>query len=244
MRVGTWNVEYGAGEPKNRARLKLLSDQAADIWVLTETNDALDLSPSHRPVRSLQRPNGPPGARWVTIWSRWPFLERVGVADPERAAAALIDTPQGPLVVYGTVLPWHSDRGRHPSGVVVKNWSEFYRVLEEQSQEWLELRRRLPGVGLCVAGDLNMSLGGPHYYGTTLGRERLRAALELSGLHCATSWDRVPEGLVRHPMIDHVLLDRETADRCRVVAGWEGRSPDGVRLSDHSGVVVEVVELG
>jgi hypothetical protein len=173
MRVGTWNVEYGRGLDKNKLRLKLVVEHQPDIFVLTETHDELDLAPSYVPVHSSQRSTARSGGRWVTIWSRWPIRERLAVSDPERTAAALIDSPQGPLILYGTVLPWHSDRGQHPVGVAVKNWTEFYRVLEQQSQEWQELRRRHSAADLCVAGDLNMNLGGPHHYGTRAGREQL-----------------------------------------------------------------------
>jgi len=40
------------------------------------------------------------------------------------------------LIVFGTVLPWHSDRGKHPIGTKVRNWSEHYRVIDEQCEEW------------------------------------------------------------------------------------------------------------
>ena len=50
LRVGTWNVEYGRGTAKNRARLALLNGWDAHVWVLTETHDDLDLSPTHTAI--------------------------------------------------------------------------------------------------------------------------------------------------------------------------------------------------
>src|SRR6266478_739572 len=112
MRIGTWNVEYAANAEKNYARLGILRNKPADIWILTETHDELSLAPSHEPIHSCQRPTGRQGGRWVTIWSSFPIRDRLRVNDKERTVAALIDTPHGEMVVFGTVLPWHSDRGK------------------------------------------------------------------------------------------------------------------------------------
>jgi endonuclease/exonuclease/phosphatase family metal-dependent hydrolase len=47
-------------------------------------------------------------------------------------------------------------------------------------------------------------------------------------------------GMLRHSPIDHVLLSKDLADRIEVTDAWEGTTPDGAKLSDHSGLVVEV----
>jgi hypothetical protein len=73
-----------------------------------------------------------------------------------------------------------------------------------------------------------------------LGRELLRAALDAADLAWATEADRVPVGLLRAPPIDHIALSSRLARASRVVAAWEGMDADGIRLSDHSGLVVEV----
>ena len=41
MRIATWNVAYGTGGPANRRRREKMQSVDADIWVLTETHDAL-----------------------------------------------------------------------------------------------------------------------------------------------------------------------------------------------------------
>ena len=60
------------------------------------------------------------------------------------------------------------------------------------------------------------------------------------GLVCATEWERVPPGALRYPPIDHVVVPGEWAAGAKVVAAWEGIWEDGVKLSDHSGVVVAI----
>ena len=249
MRIGTWNVEYAAGLENNARRLQILRSNPADIWVLTETHDDLDLTSTHLPVHSLPRKVRPgsdvrEGSRWVTIWSSFPILKpSLLVRDKERTVAALLDTPLGAMIMFGTVLPWHSDRGKHSGGTVVQNWSEQYRVIDEQNEEWCALRRDHPDAVLCVAGDLNLNLGGPHWYGTERGHEAMRKAMHQNGLVCTTEYDRIPPELkLNHSPIDHVLISESLANNSRVVAGWEGTAPDGVRLSDHSGLVVDLDE--
>lgn len=109
MRIGTWNVEYGQGADKNRQRVEIIRKNDCDIWILTETDDALDLSNTHIPVVSQPRDGNQSSARWVAIWSRFPVISPLAVVNEQRSVAALFDTPKGRLIVFGTVLPWHSD---------------------------------------------------------------------------------------------------------------------------------------
>jgi endonuclease/exonuclease/phosphatase family metal-dependent hydrolase len=237
LRIATWNVEYAAGAVRNAARLARLLSENADIWILTETHDDLALLPTHGSVTTVQRPTGRRGGRWAAIWSRWP-LAGVVVDDPVRTVAAVVAVPSGPILVYGTVLPWGADPGPDTANPA-KGWSEMDRVLPLQLTEWRRLQAGHPGTPLVVAGDLNMDLGGAHYYGTARCRRMLLSGIDALGLSCATSTDRIPQGTLRHPPIDHVLLP--SAWTTRVASAWEGVTPDGVRLSDHSGVLVEIV---
>lgn len=238
MRIGTWNVEYAAGAAKNELRLRRLYAMNADIWG-TETHDDLDLGSDYFSASTTRRATGRAGARWTTIWSRFPIANLVQVADPHRTVAALIESVAGPLLVFGTVLPWGTDRG--PAGIA-RGWDEHHRVIPLQGSEWMALREAHPTVPICVAGDLNMNLGGPHYYGTSKGRTLLRAALADAELVCVTDTDHVPEGWLSYAPIDHVCLSAPWAARAKVVEAWEGTDTDGVRLSDHSGLVVEIAE--
>jgi endonuclease/exonuclease/phosphatase family metal-dependent hydrolase len=241
MKIGTWNVEYGQGTDKNRQRVEIIRKNDCDIWILTETNDALDLSETHISVASQPRDGCESGARWVVIWSRFPVISRLAVVDEQRTAAALLDTPKGPLIVFGTVLPWHSDQGNYRQKTRVRNWSEQYRVLPEQEEEWSGLQKQYPHAALCVAGDLNMSVGGPQFYGTAAGRSLLDKALDRCGLFCSTSFDHIEPGLLRYSPIDHVLLPRAWEPFFSVASAWEGMTPNNLKLSDHSGLAVLVV---
>lgn len=234
MKIGTWNVEYAAGDARNRLRLQRLAQAEADVWVLTETHDRLDLIPlGYAPVSTPASRRG--GGRWTTIWTRFPILEVVPTVDTDRTAAALIEAPVGAVLVYGIVLPWHTDKG--PTGAA-KSWTEHHRVIPEQGEEWARLRDAHAAASLVVAGDLNTTVGCSRYYGTKLGRQLLDAALAGAGLVCVTAEPHRPEDRVVYPFIDHVCVSKELAVGARVLDAWEG-TVDGARLSDHSGVVIE-----
>ncbi len=197
----------------------------------------MDLGPDHNPVSSAARHGTVDPPRWVTIWSRFPLAEKVSVRDPSRTAAALYDVPgECPLLVYGTVIPWKSDRDPQDT----TDWAKHHRVIAEQADEWSALRERYPGVTLCVAGDLNMTLGHRIYYGTKAGVRMLSDGLAAVGLVCATATDVLPDGALDKANIDHVCLPISWAERARLVSAWKGTTSDGVRLSDHGGLVVEV----
>ncbi len=236
MRIGTWNVEYARGVDKNARRLRRLREMDCDVWILTETHDDLHPGPEYTALSTEPRMRKGPIGRWTTIWSRFP-LERVAVTDGDRTVSALVRAPFGQLLVFGTVLPWHTDVGPQQTAPV---WSEFYRVVPEQAREWAALRAAYPDASLCVAGDLNMNLGGPHYYGTAKGRAMLREGIAAAGMRCVTETERVPPGTLAHPNIDHICLSESLAAAAHVSDAWPGTDGDGVRLSDHSGLVVAI----
>lgn len=232
MRIGTWNVEYGYGM-RNTDRLALLRAHPADIWVLTETHRDLDLSETHVPVCSHPRPGRPPGSTWVTIWSRYPLIRPLPVPDPRRMAAALFDTPGGPLAVAGVVLPWHSDRCDQPADPPPKNWGEHLRVLREELPLLLQGLRA--GHRRVLAGDFNADLAPPHTYGVPDGRRALSGLLAEEALHCHTAEVRYPPPAPARTLIDHVCTDLGPAEAVETWPGVDGRKP---RLSDHPGVVI------
>lgn len=239
MRIGTWNLSYATGAEKNARRRLIIDEVNCDIWVLTETHDAIDLSETHEAIHSAPRPNRRAGERWVTIWTRFPVCARPTTVDHERSVAAVVRSPRGDVLVFGTVLPWHSDRGRAEPGVRVRNWSEHHRVIPEQGREWQALQEAWPGAALVVAGDLNMNLGGPHYYGTKQGRAALEEAMRTCGLVCATLASSVPPDRLAHPPIDHVLVPERWAACTHVCAAWEG-TQEAIVLSDHSGIAIKI----
>jgi len=245
LRIGTWNVEYADSASTNARRRAVMERCPADIWVLTETHDDLTPGPQFRASHSEQRPfygnRVRERSRWVSIWTRLPIVTEVRLAhaDHERTVVALIQTPLGPLLVYGTVMPWNGDKGRMGSNLSAVGWSEHHRVIPLQIADWRELRRLMPGTPLCVAGDYNSDMQVGAYYGTACGITLLQQGLKEVGLFCATDTSCVAGGWLAHPPIDHIALPEPWKSRVGLASAWEGRvgSP---RLSDHSGMVISI----
>lgn len=240
MRIGVWNLECVSHQDRNAARLDFLRERDADIWVLTETHHEIDLSPSHNhAARSEPRAKSRNNMHWVSIWSKFPVIESVASGDV-RSAITLLQTPVGALLVYGTVWPWHTDRGEHPGDQSIPNWSRQAPVIEQQRRQWSRLKAKWTDAVLCVAGDLNMTFGGPGAYYSREGRLEAALAMQAHDLVCTTAWARIPSGALDRSPIDHVLLPYKLAINARVCETWseQPRHPD--RLSDHSGLIVEI----
>jgi len=236
MRIGTWNVEY-ADVSRLDALHQVLANNHADIWVLTEAHD--DVVPANCTYvdHSEPRPKNwwriRPGSRWVSIWSTYPIIKQLMLrsGDNERTVSALIDLGEEKrLLVYGTVLPWKDDRK-------ISGWSEHERVISLQGAEWMELRRQYPDTPLCIAGDLNTDMAAGRRYGSIAGITALRTAFSNVEVFCATEPNLFPAGLLPVLPIDHIALPVEWSNVTSVVAAWPA---DKAKLSDHSGMVVEV----
>jgi hypothetical protein len=243
MRIGTWNVEY-AYEGRLDILRRVMAVHSADIWVLTETHD--DLVPegalfcAHSEPRPRNFSGIREGSRWVSIWSKYPIIQSVTLpsADRKRTVAALLDIGHGKeLIVYGTVMPWHTDQGDNPAEAKTANWSEHNRVVPLQCAEWAELQRLHPKAALCVAGDYNTDMGTGSRYGTKEGIAALIEGLCQCNLFCATGPGYIPAGKLPALPIDHISLPVAWAKSAAVVAAWPAFK---AVISDHSGLIVEV----
>lgn len=137
--------------------------------------------------------------------------------------------------MFGSVIPYANAKG--PDGRS-RMWQEHYTELERLAEEWAALSGELP---LIVAGDFNQDRDGSGWYGTKKGRAMLTDALDAAGLTCVTADDMVAAGQLRtNHLVDHVALTADLAAGLRTVECWEPVDADGVRMSDHPGVVVEV----
>jgi hypothetical protein len=255
LTIATWNLERtrpGAHE-RIRVFLEQMAEIEADIWVLTETSEAI------RPARYSYLASSPwPGApyepdeRGVMIWSRrplrqvqtLPFLPKAGepAAQPSYAltsqdtapvACALAETPVGPILVYGTIITWPGDPG--PQGGMASGAAQR-QAIDAQAADWTSLRATLRDVPLFVVGDLNVSLAGPVYPSREL-REHLSGALGQAGLRCLTGEFVAPEG---KPAVDQICLGGPLAVRRFEADLFTPRanpaSPAGHPVSDHPGL--------
>lgn len=177
FRVATWNLQRTTphGGRKTTAQGRRMEQVNADIWVFTETfttrlpegGGSAVFSPPH-PDR---RPD--PTERWAAVWSRWP-IEQLEEPRPHRrgTVAARVATPAGPVIVYGTVIPYQLET-EHDDGRPAKGWAVHMAEIDRQAAEWRQLRRDHPSTPLIVAGDFNQARSGrPRAYGTAATRRR------------------------------------------------------------------------
>jgi endonuclease/exonuclease/phosphatase family metal-dependent hydrolase len=236
MKIATWNVGYGVSPWKNTRILEQMVSIDADIWVLTETHDDLrpPTSGSWHQVSTDQRPQDAEdvkdGSRWATIWSRLPVIEHVRPDyDPVRATAGVIDTPLGRLLIFGTVFPWYHDAGRTVAQEIAR-----------QSVDWRNLRSSRGNVSICVAGDLNVNLDGPHYYGSNESKEAVRKTFDDQGLVALTDFSHTgPAQHQKYGLIDHIAISALFADLAVATEVWQRDNARGDLMSDHCGVAIE-----
>jgi len=211
----------------------------ADVWILTETWSAIEL-PGFRSLRSpssLGLYDASESAAAIHVREDWSLTE---IQSSGLYVCAEARRPDGgaPLLVVGTIIPWHAA----PGG---KKWEVHVREAAVQAACWVRLRAAYPKHRLVVAGDFNTTLcAAGTGYGTANGRSRIHGGMQSAGLVCPTaeSWvaDDQPATGTRH-LIDHILIDG------RWLAGGPIKldkllGPTGRMLSDHPLVSLDVIE--
>lgn len=243
MRIATWNLERPdpADPIRIEAQLEKIREVDADLWILTETHEAIDLSATHHGAATDPSPRKPrPGEACAAVWSRWPILRKVATSDPTEAVCIEIDHPDGPMLVYGSIIAYAGYKG--PDGNSTA-WEQHYRYIEWHGHDWRRFRQDFPGHTLITGGDYNQNRDGARWYGTRKGRDMLTTALGSADLRCVTEEDFVKAGKLRdRHTVDHLCMDSAWADRVLSVTPWERERQDGVRLSDHSGILVELAK--
>ncbi len=237
MRIATWNLERprSGSAAKNKAILDQLIAIDADVWVLTETSDAIKLSgyfaASSPPVSGYHAA----GANFTTVLSRWPIGCRLPTQSSSLSVCVEVAAPTGPCLVYGTIMPYANYRGADGQS---KRSVEHCRSISAHQADWKRLRAEFPAHSIVVAGDFNQSRDGSGWYEDAESARALSAALAECGLACSTQEDfRRSFGLDR-AAIDHVCIGGPLGAISARVEAWPGTTAGGLRVSDHNGVLV------
>lgn len=236
MRFATWNIERLNSSARRNRVLRATDDVAADVWVLTETDDAfapVGLQYLHTSVVDETRLSK---ERWVSIASRFPLEPIALTGDPIRSAAARIHPVDGDsFVVFGTVLPWPSDLWGGMRGSTA-----FASALETQLQDLRALRGQNARSEFIWAGDFNQHLGEGARYSSRRNGDLLVEALRELGLHVLTADpDPVMKMAPARRSVDHICVAiPEQWDRQQQTV-WPNRPTPDPRLSDHYGVAVD-----
>ena len=254
MRIATWNLR----RPRRMdARLERLLDKIrkvdADVWILTETHDEAVPGPSYC-SKSSSELGGifGKGERRTTIWTRLPIIAEIQVFDEESAACVEVQTTNGKMIVYGTVLPYGNagTNYEYNSGgkkhVHEKSWKLHYDSILEHEQDLSKIQALYPEHAICFGGDLNQSRdgrrwGNGQWYGTGKGRELLSQSLENRGLICLTEQDFVDSRhLTTRSNIDHLCLNKRLDNLVTSVIAWESTQLAGKQDTDHNGVYIDI----
>lgn len=244
FRVATWNLQRCAATKRRQAdaQAQRMADVDADIWVLTETyvdrSPGADFAGVHSPPHPTRRSTA--DERFTSIWSRWPIVEVGDPASRRRGTiAATVTTPFGPLIVYGTVIPYAHER-HHDDGRPATSWEVHLAEIGRQEAEWNMLRTRHPDVPLIVAGDMNQARSGrPRAYGTTNTRAALTGAMQSAGLRCLTEGDFVAAGVLQRSSVEHILVSNHLSGMGPALV-WDRSDTGDRKLSDHPTVAVDL----
>ncbi len=238
LRIATWNLERPTenGHLRNVRRIKKIREIDADLWVLTETHAAITLD-GYTSLASQSLPGyHANGESFATILSRWPIRRAVSTLDPYFTVCADVDSPAGPMLVFGTIITYANDRGQDGKS---RRWEEHRKSIESHAADWRRLRKDFPDHLFCVAGDFNQSRDGSGWYEDAESLKKLSSALDQSSLQCVTELDMRANGLSR-ATVDHICLSRSLASGVHTIGAWEGTTEDGGRMSDHNGVFIDI----
>jgi hypothetical protein len=236
VKIATWNVQRPSnGGPLNSQRLKKIEERDADIWILTETREVISLRDWHN-LSSFPIPGyHAEGETLVTIWSKWPI--RAISASRFTACAEIIIPSLGPSLIYGTVIPWDKDEG-FSDRLKAGRWDEHRRQTKVQTSEWEVLAKSYPEHLLFILGDFNQHRGQVGSYRDNGSVTKISDSLFSCGLECITENSDKCANLSK-PLVDHICLPKSlVASSCLDV--WPYDEIDGVRLSDHHGVMVTI----
>jgi hypothetical protein len=207
---------------RNASIIDALKQVDADILVLTETNEIIDLSEKYEhSFRSDLLPSLKDsisynaGENRTTIWSKYPGVIAVGTFNSFTSVCATLQTPHGALNVYGTII-----------GILGNREASFMPDLEKQIADWKAIRE---SGDICIVGDFNISFADSYYY-TKDGRRRIDdcfAELEIKNLTRGE-----PDN------IDHIAISQSFVKNAKhETQVWN----QDKQLSDHIGVSVELI---
>jgi hypothetical protein len=155
LRICTWNMDHARGRSRDVDRVRLIDESNCDVLVLIETCDRVrPTSSAYAAEHSQPRPRCSEGERWTTVWTRLPVVRRLTAIDPLRTVALLLSCKNTGLLIYGTVLPWHSDAGDARADQLLKTGKSIVELLKSRpgSGRRCELSFPMPSLPLPVTG--------------------------------------------------------------------------------------------
>lgn len=257
LTIATWNLDRAAATPnvRTQAMHEQIDGVNADIWVLTETHERFELA-GYKPLSTPATACQPAGRRTTMLWVRedwamqaipvfpdlsereepartWPSFT-VSSRDTVPAVCAIVETPGGKVLVYGTVITYAGDRG--PWGTA-RYHQEQLRSTKAHHSDWRRLREAHPELPFIVAGDFDATCDARNYPAEDTCNA-LRTAIAENRLICLTK---------KH-WIDHICISAQHYGSSDVrvfhptyFSPWSNKT---VTVSDHHCVAATIAVSG
>jgi len=217
MKIATWNIQR-LDKRENQHILDKLINLDADILVLTETNSIIQLD-NYTCVSTSLLPIEFDGIKYkvgenrVSILTKYNATTQHKTFDKYTAVCIDIETPFGPLTIYGTII-----------GVFANRQPRFDCDLNGLITD-LNI---FSGNQLCVLGDFNTTFSG-RVYPSHRARQTLIDTFINFGLTNTTA--SITDN------VDHIVLSNDfLIDKKIEIETWNHDK----KLSDHIGVAVEI----
>ncbi len=250
FKIINWNIERPKkNTSKTKRVLKKLNEENADIIVLTESSNAVDLSKTHPYSYSSEPFQRTPDEQWVVIWSKYKITKKVETFNKNRTLCCNIKLPNKEITIYGTIIPYHMAgvKGERYGELGYKNWEYHEKDIYSQSEDWKKIieNEKLP---LMIIGDFNQTRFKNIGYGTRKVRALLTEKLNENNLECVTEIDFSEKFLTPDPKkqtirknVDHICVSNEFLKEMKNynVGAWNNFDENNLYMSDHNGIYLE-----
>ena len=231
MTILLWNIEWAERRTKRgQAINSIVNAISPDVLCLTET--PLDMLPDDGHAISAHADYGyasSPQRRKVVLWSKTPWSDVDSAGSSMMPSGRYISGITAGTRFTAVCIPWrdaHVRTGRKDRSP----WEDHKAFLAGLNPI---IRNQVQGPApLCLLGDFNQRI--PRKKQPADVYELLHQLMS-PALNCVTSTDVLPE----YALIDHVVHDVKL--KARVLKIIPKTTEDGLRLSDHEGLVLEIV---
>ncbi len=222
MKIATWNLQRLKHKRKLTDIVELLLLIDADILVLTETDERIQLPRyPHQittvPYFAFNNMHYESTERAIKIYSKYPIVKQLKTFNAHTTIAVEIAVAAQHIVLYGTIMGMQGNQHKSYQTEVDKQLEDFNTLA--------------PLYNLCIVGDYNCSFS-DNYYFSKNGREQLLQAFATNNLTITTQ--------AATDTIDHITIANNLLTNTSISLQEFNEKKD---KSDHKGIAVTLVKV-
>lgn len=252
LRIANWNMERPLNNTKKTfLALNKIAEINADILVLTETSNAINLSTLYPYCISTISFERTPTEQWVAIWSKFEIKNQIKTFDSHRTVCCTINSSLGEIIIYGNIIPYHMAgvSGVRYGSLNYKPWQFHEEDLFNQANDWECILNKNIDIPFFIIGDFNQTRGINTGYGTKRVKNILSQLLEKLNLICITEQNHINAFLgidlktgKKRNNIDHICLSKFVLNNIisYKVGAWNHFTAKNEYMSDHNGIYVDL----